>query len=287
MKKFLPFYIIASVFAFTSCQKEYSTESGGDSGAGAIIGADCRISKIAYTDSATGLVGYGSIGATINAADLVTDVTKFDSLSLTIDFNSQPQYFTDTVAIDPDQYFIVDLSTQRVTSFHGLTDPTVPGSPEFDVAYVYDGAGHLSQKSYYFTLSPVVPYLQTNYTYTNGNLTGMTLQDMFTGDLVKDASLSYYSNIAPKNYLYLFPDESTYAEFSQFYNFGAKSYNAVKSLKVRYYDPGNVVVDSTVSNFNTYIMSRDNYVTSVIMSGNDQSSIPAIAGKLKFSYKCK
>ena len=183
MKKFLPFYIIATVFVFTSCQKEYSTEAGvGD--ANNIIGADCRINKITYTDSATG-VGLGSISALINAADVVTDITKFDSLTMTIDFNSMPQYFSDTVAIDADQYYVVDIASKRVKLFHGLIDPTVPSSPEFDVIYTYDIAGHLIQKSYYFTFLPSVPYMQATYSYTNGNLTGMQLQDMFTTDMVE------------------------------------------------------------------------------------------------------
>jgi hypothetical protein len=285
MKRLILFLLISSVAFFVSCQKEYSTEGGSD-GSGAIIGADCRINKIAYADSATGS-GIGSISAIINTSDAVTDITQFDSVTLTLNFNSAPQYFNDTVAIDADQYFVVDLATKRVNLFHGLIDPTVPGSPEFDVTYSYDAAGDLIQKSYYYSLIPTVPYLQTTYVYTNGNLTGMTLQDMFTGDIVKDATLTYYSNISPKNFLYLFPDEATYAQFSQFYNFGTKSANAVKSLKVRYYDPGNVLVDSSVSAFNTYIMSRDNYVLSVNMTGNDQPSIPATAGKLNFSYKCK
>ena len=106
-------------------------------------------------------------------------------------------------------------------------------------------------------------------------------------DKIKDADLTYYSNIAPKNYMYLFPDESTYAEFNQFYNFGNKPTNAVKTIKLRYFDPGNVPVDSAVSQFNSYILSRDNYVVSVYMLGDDQSSIPAAEGKLTFSYKCK
>lgn len=285
MKKFLPLYIIAIIVVSVSCQKEYSTEgAGGDTTN--IIGTDCRINKITYADSATG-VSIGSVSAIINAADVVTDVTKFDSLTSTIDFNSLPQYFTDTVAIDADQYFTVDLTSKRVKLFHGLIDPTVPGSPEFDVTYSYDGAGHLVQKSYYFSLLPSVPYLQTTYTYSNGNLTGMQLQDMFTNDMVEDATLSYYTNIAPKNYMYIFPDETTYAPFNQFFNFGAKSTNAIKDLKVRYFDPGNIVVDSSVSNFKTYIMSRDNYVTSVLMTGDDQPSIPVARGKLNFYYKCK
>ena len=105
-------------------------------------------------------------------------------------------------------------------------------------------------------------------------------------------SPDYYSNITPKNYLNLMPDEnnqsdfSRFAPFSQFYNFGKKPVNAVKKMTVRRYSSG-AAVDSTVSSFNGYIMSRDNYVLSVYMLGDDQPSIPAEAGKLKFSYKCK
>ena len=286
MKKgFLYSIIIVTVFALTSCQKEYSTENGGDSG-GIIIGADCRISKIAYSDSASG-VSIGSIGATINSADVVTDITQFDSLTLTIDFNDVPQYFTDTVAIDADQYFLMDLSTKRIKSFHGLIDPTLPGSPEFDIDYVYDAAGYLVNKFYSYSLLPGVPYQQVTYTYSGGNLTHMETDDLFTGDVIKDADLSYYPNIAPKNYMNLFPDEDMYAEFTQFFNFGKKSTNAVKNFKLRYYDPGNVLADSAVSTFSSYVMSRDNYVLSVYMLGDDQSTIPAAEGKLNFSYKCK
>jgi len=287
MKKLLQLFLIGGVIALTSCLKEYSTENGGDSD-GIIIGADCRISKIAYSDSATG-VSIGSIGATINAADVVTDITKFDSLTLTIDFNNVPQYFTDTIAIDADQYFLMDLSTKRIRSFHGLIDPTVPGSQEFDIDYVYDAAGYLINKFYSYSLppGPGIPYQQVTYTYSGGNLTHMQTDDLFSGNIVKDADLSYYPNISPKNYMNLFPDEDTYAEFTQFFNFGKKSTNAVKNLKLRYYDPGNVLVDSAVSSFNSYVMSRDNYVLSVYMLGDDQSSIPAAEGKLNFTYKCK
>ncbi len=58
-------------------------------------------------------------------------------------------------------------------------------------------------------------------------------------------------------------------------------------MKIRNYDPGNTLRDSLVSTFSNYIMSRDNYVLSVQMSGDDLISIPAAIGKLSFSYKCK
>ena len=279
--------VLVTVLLLSSCQKEYSSEAGNtNAGGGTIIGADCRISKIAYNDSATG-AAIGTISAIINANDNATDVTIFDSVSLTINFNSAPQYFTDTVAIDPDQYFIADITTKRIKQLHGLIDPTVPGSPEFDVTYTYDVAGYLINKSYTYSLLPGFPYQTVAYTYSGGNLIKMITKDEFTTDVIKDADLSYYTSIAPKNYLYLFPDEDTYAGFNQFYNFGKKPTNAVKSLKLRYYDPGNILVDSAVSTFGSYIMSRDNYVLSAYMLGNNQGSIPATKGKLSFSYKCK
>lgn len=271
----------------SSCLKEFSNE-GDDAGGGIIIGADCRINKIAYADSASGS-GIGSISAVINSSDEVTSITKFDSLSLTIDFNSIPQYFAsgDTVYIDPDQYYVRTTGTKRIRLFHGLVDPTLPGSAEYDVNYVYDANGKLSQKLYNFSLFPGITYQETTYTYSGGNLVGMINMDAFTGELISDASLSYYSNIAPKNFMYLFPDENTLPEFSQFFNFGGRNTNAVKNIKIRYYNPGNVPVDSAISDFKGYVMSRDNYVLSTYMTGDDQATIPAPEGKLSFSYKCK
>ena len=112
-------------------------------------------------------------------------------------------------------------------------------------------------------------------------------------ELIEDADVDYYSSIMPRNFLTLMPDETIsddlnhFAPYTQFFNFGKKPVNAIKTLKVRNYDPGNVPRDSTVSNFSTYITSRDNYVLSVYMLGDDQESIPAAHGRLNFSYKCK
>ena len=85
------------------------------------------------------------------------------------------------------------------------------------------------------------------------------------------------------------PDEEdpNYAQFNQFFNFGKKSLNAVKEIKIRNYSSGVLTADSTKTVFGTYTMSLDNYVLSVIMSGDDLPSMPAQKGKLKFSYKCK
>lgn len=276
----------AFVIALASCEKEYSLENGGTDNE-FIVGADCRISKIIYTDTAGVDKNTGALEATINNLDIVTRITKFDSLSNVLEFFKDPIiYKNDTVYFNPDEYFVVDVN-KRITKLHGLTDPTDPFSLQFDVFYQYNATGYLVAKIYFLTISPTIPFKRVDYTYTGGNLTRMTVTDIATGDLIFDADLAYYNNIIPRRYIYIFPDEVDYAYYTQFFNFGLKSFNAVKDIKVRDYDPGNVVRDSIVSNFSNYIMSRDTYIFSVQMAGDDQPSIPAHKGKLSFKYKCK
>lgn len=280
---FLPLLLIAGL---SSCDKEYSEENTDLNGNPLIVGVDCRISKMVFTDSASGS-GIFSLAATINALDNATDITRFDSLAFVLDFNSQPQYSNDTVFIDPDQYFVTETFTKRVNKFHGLIDPTDATSPQYEVYYIYNPAGYLIEKHYRLVSVPTVDYYVVTYTYTGNNITHMTAVDATTGDLVTDAEIGYYTNVIPKRFIYIFPDEVVLNHFTQFYNFGNRPSNGVKNMKVRYYDPGNVLRDSSVSVFNNYIMSRDNYVLSVVMKGDDQFTIPATESKILFTYKCK
>lgn len=279
---------VAALLTFVSCSKEYSQEGSSDSsGNGTIIGVDCRMSKISYRDTAGAGTALGSIIALINSSDVVTNITKFDSLSFTIDFIATPFYASDTVFINADEYFLVDVLTKRIKQLHALLDPTDPFSLQYEVNYFYNGSGYLSQKFFTLTSIPGVPFYLVDYTYSGGKMIHMTGTDLVTGDLVVDADVTYYNNIFPKRFLYIFPDEDGYPHFSQFYNFGSRPTNAPQKMLVRNYDPGNVVRDSLVSVFGSYAMSRDNYVLSTIMTGDDQPSIPAPAGKLSFGYTCK
>ena len=296
MKKLSLFILIATVTVFViSCTKEFSLENGGSNGNGSdeIVGVDCRMSKIAFYDSASA-IPLGSIAATIDTKDTVRDVTLFDSLGNVIIMNSMPFYSGDTAYLNPDEYFLTAPSTRLVTHLHGVLNSVFPSIP-FECDYIYNSDGTLFQKRYDIPGAGVSPAVVVEYLYLGGNLVSMTSTDYttFTPELIQDAQLDYYNNIKPRNYLNLMPDETIsddlnhFAPYTQFFNFGVKPINAIKSLKVRYYDPGNVVRDSTVSGFFTYITSRDNYVLSVYMLGDDQESIPAAMGRLNFSYKCK
>lgn len=288
MKRIIPFLLI--IVIFNSCEKEFSAEVGNNDSE-LVIGPDCRISKIVYTDTAGTSMGFpgtglGSIEAEIDL-DVVNKINRYDSLSSTIEFYSEPVYRNDTVYINSYEYFIADAN-KRIEKMHGLIDPTDPFSLQFDVFYLYDGTGHLATKTYFLTTTPTDPFLKVDYTYTGaGNLTGMKAVNLPSGDLNMDAELTYYSLVAPRRFMYIFPDEINYAPFTQFFNFGARNFNAIKDMKVRNYDPGNIVRDSLVSTFSNYTQSYDTYILSVQMGGDDQPSIPALAGKLSFKYKCK
>ena len=291
MNKLRPLLFAAILISLFSCEKEYSSENSGG-GSEFIVGVDCRISKIVYIDTAgtaaggTG-TGLGSIEAAINNLDIVTKITMFDSLSNTIEFITSPIYTNDTVYINADEYFVVDAN-KKITKMHGLVDPTDPFSLQFDVFYVYNATGYLVTKNYFLTSSPTTPYLRVDYDYAGGsNLIRMTAVNLPSGNLHMDADLTYYNQTVPRRFIYIFPDEINYAQFTQFFNFGSRNINAVKTMKVRNYDPGNVVRDSLVSTFSNYRMSNDTYILSVQMGGDDQPSIPALAGKLSFSYHCR
>lgn len=291
MNKVRPLVFIVLVVTLFSCAKEYSEENLSN-GNELIVGADCRISKIAYRDT-SGMAaggpgsGLGSIEGVINNFDILTRVTQFDSLSNTITYIDEPVYSNDSVFIDADEYFIVNVN-KRITKLHGLADPTDPFSLQYDVFYVYNTTGYLVTKNYFFTAAPGVSFLRVDYTYTSpGNLTHMSAIDLPGGDLAMDADMTYYFNIVARRFIYTFPDEIFYPQFSQYFDFGSRNFNPPKSIKVRNYDPGNVVRDSAVSTFSNYIMSLDGYILSTQMGGNDQPSIPALAGKLSFSYHCR
>lgn len=295
MNKLRPLLFVAFLFSLFSCEKEYSNENSGSGDSDFIVGVDCRMSKIVYADTtgtSAGLpnVGLGSIAAEINNLDIVTRLTEFDSLSNTIEFITDPVYTNDTVylmANNAEEYFVVDAN-KRILKLHGLVDPTDPFSLHFDVDYAYNTSGYLVSKTYYLTTTPGVPFYKVDYTYGSGvNLTHMTAVNLPSGDLNMDADITYYNLVVPRRFIYTFPDEINYSQYTQFFNFGTKNFNAPKDMKVRNYDPGNVVRDSLVSTFSNYRMSNDTYILSVQMGGDDQPSIPALAGKLSFSYHCK
>ncbi|MEO7264335.1 MAG: hypothetical protein ABIW38_05450 [Ferruginibacter sp.] len=279
-------FLLSCLLCFTiiSCEKDYSEENGGDNPS--IIGINCRIAKIDYRDT-SGIIPIGSIAANINSADNAVTIIEFDSISNFIVSYANIVTTTDTIHVNADEYFIQDATSKQILKFHGLVDPGNPVSPFYNQVFTYNTAGYLVKKTKALSTASTLPYEQVDYTYSNGNLVSMIYKNLFSGQKISDASLSFQPTVAPKNYFYIFPDEEDRAEYNQFFNFGKRSTNGVKDLKVRYYDGTGVLIDSAVSQFSSYQQSVDLYVVSVLMSGDAQPCIPAQPGRLRLSYKCR
>ncbi|MEO6406315.1 MAG: hypothetical protein ABIY51_07875 [Ferruginibacter sp.] len=267
-----------------SCQKESSEENDGGTDP-SIIGLNCRIAKIDYQDT-SGLIPTGSLAANINASDNAVTIIEFDSLSNFIISFADIVTIADTFHVNADEYFIRDATSKQIIKFHGLVDPGNPASPFYDQLFTYNTNGNLIKKTKALSSALNIPYEQVDYNYSGGNMVSMTYKNLFTGQLESDASLTFYSSIIPKNYIYIFPDEEERAAYNQFFNFGKRSFNAMKDIKVRYYDGTGALLDSAVSQFTNYQQSVDMYVVKVSMSGDAQPGIPAQPGRLQFSYKC-
>ena len=273
------------VSVLPSCSKEMSEENGSGTDS-LIVGADCRLARIVYKDS-SGFISLGSIAANINATDNVVNITEFDSLSNFLVSFASVSINGDTIHVSPDEYFIANSSTKIISKFHGLVDPGNASSPTYEQVFSYNAGGNLIKKTKSLSMAPLIPYEQVDYTYSNGNLVSMQNKNIFTAKLISDASFSFYNTIIPKNYIYIFADEEDRPQYNQFFNFGKPSVNAVNDFKVRYYDGGGTLIDSAISKFINYQQSADTYVQKVQLTGDDQLSIPAQAGKLQLSYHCK
>ena len=220
MKKIIIVCFSLLAVSLVACEKEYSIENNPEDNA-QIVGVDCRISKVIYTDTASHK-GLGSLTALIDSQDIVTRITAYDSVSNTIEFRADPFITNDTIHINANEYFIMDVNN-RITRLHGLSDPTDPLSAQFDAAYFYNATGYLTSKIYSYTAAPGIPFYRVTYTYSNNNLTQMAATDLGSGNLVSNASMEYYPEIVPRRYIYIFPDEIKYSFYNQFYNFGEKS----------------------------------------------------------------
>jgi type III secretory pathway lipoprotein EscJ len=99
IKKITNLLILSSVLFLSACDKELSTENSDTSGNELIVGRDCRIAKMGYTDTATN-INIGSIAATINILNRVEEINTFDSLAQALTFASTVTESNDTIYLN-------------------------------------------------------------------------------------------------------------------------------------------------------------------------------------------
>lgn len=274
--------------ALAGCQKELSFEGGGTpsgGGSGVTIGNDCIVEKIATSDTLLNAGTY-AITAVFNSSHQATSLFYYDSVANQLDDQYSLTYSGDTVRVDPTQYFLLDAS-KKVKTFRALLDPTDPASPVVTISYTY-GGNLLSSKKIDIMAGPFpLTLAQINYTYSGNNLVGMTAVAPLTNQTQQDATVEYYSDKRPKNFLYLFPD-GTESGFNLGLSLGTRPENAPKRIVIRNYDLATgMVQDSSVANFSQYEFSRDGYALSYYLAGDDLTDMGLFVGRNKLTYHCR
>jgi hypothetical protein len=274
------FFLI--ITTFNSCRKEKSIDSGDLNPI--FLGNNCRIDQVLTVDSLTG-VGLYAHNALFNAAGLPTITTFTDSITNTNDFTSSFTHKGDTIFVDGGQFFLKD-GTGKIREYKGLEDPADPLSDTVRITFTYNIDGYLIKKEYFFFGLPV-PLLQSNYTYSGGNVTKTVLTSLFpTIEVLVDAVAEYNTTQTAKEFVYLFPDAFDIAPYTLSLNFGKKSTNTIKKLTTKLYSNG-LLTDSLVTNYKNYKLSRDGYVLELFAEGDFQDGLSIIDGRTKFRYKCR
>jgi hypothetical protein len=273
----------------SSCSKEYSFENPILSGNTIIVGNDCVINKVIDYDTLvrknvaavqTSFNTTGNYPASIIETDSITQQNIFQK-SLTL--------LGDTLRIDANQYFLVDIATNyRVRQFVGRQDPYNNNSPIFINNFFYNTAGQIVTKTVYNTQQAGFIFSQTNYTYTGNNLTGIKSKIPLNNVTYFDATISYDSTKFAKNYMLLLPDCNELRPYVTTMNLGIKSKNQPAKVTINNNDQiTGTLVNTTVTEFKNYKYSADGYVLSVDMGGFAIPAIPLSNSRNVFQYFCR
>jgi hypothetical protein len=279
---------VASIALFTACQKEVSFEDPlGGVDSGPVIGNNCVVSKIIDFDtvSNTGLAALNYFFST--GSGRVNSLTEFDSISSNLILNANYSYNADTIRLDPDQYFVVEPSG-RVKKFAGLTNPYDPLSDLADFEYFYDASGKLIRRTVSDPLFPGLTIIESTYAYAGNNLASIDVKIPLLNVTYQRVNYEYYFDRVPRNYINILPDCDELAPYVAALNMGQKSLNPVKKISLIEFDPlTGTQVDSLGAEFKNYKYSRDGYVLSVDMDGDDMRALPFNVSRNKFEYFCR
>jgi YD repeat-containing protein len=125
-------------------------------------------------------------------------------------------YTTGKITVDAakNQYFVVGTDG-KVTEYWGYSDPAYDTTAKIVVKYTYNGAGQLIKRTEAEQATPTTVDFVYDYTYTNGNLTKVTVKDGTTAALLADVVYQYATAEPVKNFLALYPASFEIMYFQQ------------------------------------------------------------------------
>jgi hypothetical protein len=283
--------ILSIIIGFcTSCAKEYSFENPIlGNGNTVIVGNNCTISKIIDYDTLV-RKNVAAVQTSFNTTgNYPASIIETDSLTQQVIFQKSLTLLGDTLRIDANQYFLVDIATNyRVRQFVGRQDPYNNNSPIFINNFFYNTAGQIVTKIVYSPTVPGAIFSQTNYTYTANNLTGIQSKIPLNNITYFDATISYDSTKLAKNYLLMLPESNELRPYVTTMNLGIKSKNQPTKITINNNDQiTGALVNTTVTEFKNYRYSADGYVLGVDMGGFSIPAIPLSNSRNLFQYFCR
>lgn len=267
---------LALALLFASCQKELSGEDE------VIVPQGCMIDRISQIDTTTN-TSLGFVGITFNNASRVIRLEDYDSVNNDHIVDASFTLAGDTVKLSAHDYYIVDpannlrvRASQVDGDYFGLTDEDIFFN------YTYDAGGYLISKAYSLLGQDLFRF---DYLWTGGNLTRVVARIPFTGEILYEADMSYYTNIAVKDFLHLAPDIiDSYFDIAM--NFGKKSANALNTVTITEYDAsGNP--STYITTFYNYQLDAENRVMSYVVDNANLSDFGIYEGKNQVRYRCR
>lgn len=193
----------------------------------------------------------------------------------------------DTILLDASQWLLQDPVTRYISKMQVIEQVNSNIQDTILYQYEYDGSGKLVRKKCFYNRSKD-PDFTTDYSYTGNNITSCKLMLGSGPQKLMESSISYDATISIKPWLYLFTDVFENNLYLQAFSFGIRPSLAVKEINTVVYDSGSGnIIDTWVTKFSGYVLSKDNYVLQVNANGDNQQGLAFLTGTLRFNYSCK
>jgi len=196
-------------------------------------------------------------------------------------------YAADKITVDAakNQYFVTGPDG-KVTEFWGFSDPAFDTTAKVVVKYFYNGSDQLVKRTEAEQATPNTVDFVYDYSYTNGNLSKVTVKDGATSTLLADVTFQYTTETV-KNFLALYPASFELMYFQQAINIGKPSSSAkLTQATTTVYTPTPGAPSTTT--FGNYVIdATTRQVLSFDVGGADFGVLGFYKGyKYKLEYKC-
>ena len=281
------FYILILFLLLQSCSKEFvQTDPLTGEEVQFLTTKDSATCQISTIRQISGKTSFNRLEFQRDNGNKIMGLNYFDSITNTVDYKASFQYRGDTIIMGNAEWMVQDGKTKHINQYFVRDTSNDLFADDILYEYKYDLSGKLVQKSTYYNYSTVPDYI-SKYLYDGNNL--ITTQ-LFAGDGITklmQTDITYDGNTITKPWIYFYGDAFESYRFLQGFSFGPRSTLAVKKIITTIYDAnyGNTL-DTWITNFSGYVISKDQYILQVTCDGDLQQGMGLFLGTIRFDYQC-